>query len=197
MRSARTATAWSVWHRFSQIGRQAAREECFPPLFPSYAIAPCSASHSYGIAGETAFRKLPWPGRERPHGRRQDSNMTATPLTYPGFSRPRPARLAPLPAPFQPLDPAVINASIPTFYIGRSRDGSWLAREANGENGGVFLFKRSAMAFARRVSRPNGCALVFLSERFELDVENQGNRLVGYLKPLLRLLNLAGRDAGR
>ena len=123
--------------------------------------------------------------------------MSTAPLTYPGFSRPRPARPAPLPAPFQPIDPAVVNASIPTFFVGRNRDGCWLAREARGENGGVFLFKCSAMAFARRVSRPNGCALVFPSERFELDVENQGNRLAGYLKPLLRVLNLASRDAGR
>ena len=122
--------------------------------------------------------------------------MSTTPLTYPGFSRPRPTRPPTLPRPFQPLDPAVISASIPAFFVGRNRDGCWLVREANGENGGIFLFKRSAMAFARRVSRPNGCALVFLSERFELDVENQGNRLVGYLEPLLRLLKLASKGRG-
>ncbi len=102
-----------------------------------------------------------------------------------------------MPTPFQPLDPTVINASIPTFFVGRNRDGFWLARDASGESAGIFLFKRSAMAFARRVSRPQGCALVFLAERFELDVENQGNLLVGYLKPLLRFVSFPGKDAGQ
>ena len=120
--------------------------------------------------------------------------MTTMPLTYPGFSRPQPATLPALPTLFQPLDPTVVSASIPTFFVGRNRDGFWLARDASGENGGVFLFKRSAMAFARRVSRPQGCAMVFLSERFELDLENHGNPLAGYLKPLVRLLSPAGRD---
>jgi hypothetical protein len=122
--------------------------------------------------------------------------MIAMPLAYPGFSGRQPARLPALPTPFQPLDPTVINASIPTFFVGRNRDGFWLARDAGGENGGIFLFKSSATAFARRFSRPQGCAIVFLSERFELDVENRGNPLAGYLKPLLRLVSLAGNNAG-
>ena len=102
-----------------------------------------------------------------------------------------------MPTPFQPLDPAVINASIPTFFVGRDRDGFWLALDADGENAGAFLFKSSAIAFARRVSRPRGCAMVFLSERFELDVENHGNLLIGYLKPLLRLMSLIGKKSGK
>ena len=124
---------------------------------------------------------------------RPRSTMTTMPLTYPGFSRPQPAGLPTLPTPFQPLDPTVVSAAIPTFFIGRNRDGFWLARDVSGENGGVFLLKCSAMAFARRASRPLGCATVFLPERFELDVENRGNPLVSYLKPLLRLVSVAGR----
>ncbi len=121
--------------------------------------------------------------------------MSAMPLTHPGFSRPQPAGLSTMPKPFQPLDPGIIDASIPTFFVGRDPDGFWLARDAKGENGGLFLFKGSALAFARRACWPLGCATILLSQRLELDVENQGNPLIGYLRPLLR--RLAGRDAGR
>jgi hypothetical protein len=34
---------------------------------------------------------------------------------------------------------------------------------------------------------PSGCATIFTSERFELDLENQGNPLIVYLRPLTRL----------
>ncbi len=119
------------------------------------------------------------------------------PLTYRESPRPQYARLQASPKPLQPLDPGVIDASIPTFFIGRDPDGFWLARDARGENGGLFLFKSSALAFARRASRPLGCATILLSQRIELDVENQGNPLIGYLRPLLRRLNLAGGRAGR
>jgi hypothetical protein len=118
--------------------------------------------------------------------------MIAMPLAYPHLSKsPAPAPST-QPACFQPLDPGVVSTSIPTFFVGRNRDGFWIARDAKGENGGIFLFKGSALTFARRASRPFGCATVFPSERFELDVENQGNPLVGYFKPLVRLLTSAG-----
>jgi hypothetical protein len=125
--------------------------------------------------------------------------MIAMPLTCPGLSKSQALSqaLAPSAQPncFQPLDPGVVNASIPTFFVGRNRDGFWIARDAKGENGGVFLFKSSALAFARRASRPLGCATVFPTERFELDVKNQGNPLVDYLRPLLRLLTSAGNGS--
>jgi hypothetical protein len=89
--------------------------------------------------------------------------------------------------PFQPLDPAILNAAIPAFFIGRNKEGFWLARDAKGRIGGIFLFESSALAFARRNSWPAGCATIFPSERFELDVENQGNPLIVYLRPLMRL----------
>lgn len=118
--------------------------------------------------------------------------MIAMPLAYPRLSKS--PGLSPALAPsaqlnfFQPLDPGIVDASIPTFYIGRNRDGFWIARDAKGEHGGIFLFRSSALAFARQASQPLGCATVFPSERFELDVENQGNPLVDYFKPLLRFL---------
>src|ERR1700743_3759151 len=117
--------------------------------------------------------------------------MIAMPLTFSGFSKSQAATPSNPSACFQPLDPGIVNASIPTFFVGRNRDGFWLARDFKGENGGIFLFKDSALAFARRASRPLGCAIILLSERFELDVENQGNPFARFLKPLWRLVTAA------
>jgi hypothetical protein len=133
--------------------------------------------------------------------------MIAMPLTCPDISREQTQRHSPattaqdsrptgvLPgggaslvtAPFAPLDPGIVNEAIPAFFIGRNRDGFWLARDVKGETGGIFLFERSALSFARRHSRPRGCATIFPSERFELDLENQGNALVAPLRQLMRL----------
>jgi hypothetical protein len=140
--------------------------------------------------------------------------MIAMPLTCPDISREQTSR--PLPAttaqdsrptgilpgggaslvtaPFAPLDPGIVNEAIPAFFIGRNGDGFWLARDVKGKTGGIFLFERSALSFARRHSRPLGCATIFPSERFELDLENQGNTLVA---PLGRLMRLAARARQR
>ncbi|MGV7216140.1 hypothetical protein [Bradyrhizobium sp. UFLA05-112] len=83
----------------------------------------------------------------------------------------------------QPLDPNIVSASIPAFFIGRNATGLWVAREARGRVGGVFLFKSSAVEFAHRQSRPAQCALVFPSETFELDIENDGNPFAAQLAP--------------
>jgi hypothetical protein len=121
--------------------------------------------------------------------------MISMPLTLHGFSKSPAPRLAKTPSCFQPLEPGVVSASIPTFFVGRNRDGLWLARDVKGEKGGAFLFKASALAFARRVSRPHPCAIILLSERFELDVENHGNPLIRHLKPLLRFFAASRESA--
>jgi hypothetical protein len=87
-------------------------------------------------------------------------------------------------AEFRPLDGDIVNEAIPAFFIGRNMEGFWLARDAKGQLGGIFLLENSAVSFARRNSRPAGCATIFPSERFELDLENKGNPLV---EPLMRL----------
>jgi hypothetical protein len=94
---------------------------------------------------------------------------------------------------FQPLDPGIINEAIPAFFIGRNKDGFWLARDVKGKLGGIFLFESSALSFARRNSQPSGCATIFPSERFELDLENRGNLLIAHLGPLVRLV-MQGRQ---
>jgi hypothetical protein len=78
-------------------------------------------------------------------------------------------------------DSGVLSESIPLFFIGRNARGFWVAREAEGRTGGVFLSKRSAVRFANRNSAPAGCATMFLNDRLELDVENQGSLIVAWL----------------
>jgi hypothetical protein len=90
-------------------------------------------------------------------------------------------------AEFRPLDGDIVNEAIPAFFIGRNMEGFWVARDARGRIGGIFLLENSALSFARRNSRPAGCATIFPSERFELDLENNGNPLAAQLGWLKRL----------
>jgi hypothetical protein len=88
-------------------------------------------------------------------------------------------------AQFQPLDPGIVNEAIPAFFIGRNKEGFWIARDVKGKIGGIFLLENSALSFAKRNSRPAGCATIFPSERFELDLENHGNPLVAQIGSLI------------
>jgi hypothetical protein len=90
-------------------------------------------------------------------------------------------------AEFRPLDAGVVSDAIPAFFIGRNMEGFWVARDVNGQIGGIFLLEHSALSFARQHSRPAGCATIFPSERFELDLENNGNPLAEQLGWLKRL----------
>jgi hypothetical protein len=85
-------------------------------------------------------------------------------------------------------DASALSEAIPLFYIGRSRSRLWVAREAAGGSGGLFLFKQSAARFARRQSEPAGCAMMFLAEPFDLDVENQGGRIAGLLAAAYKIV---------
>ncbi|MGA9009481.1 MAG: hypothetical protein WB495_21995 [Xanthobacteraceae bacterium] len=71
----------------------------------------------------------------------------------------------------------VLSESIPLFYICQNNHGFWIARDAEGRAGGLFLRKESAFRFARRRSEPTGCAMMLLNAPIELDIENQGNRI--------------------
>jgi len=140
--------------------------------------------------------------------------MTAMQLTGSDFSQPQPSRYsaaasqdsariwpavepATITASFERPDPGVLSDTIPAFFIGRNKEGFWVARDVDGKTGGIFLFENSAMAFAIRNSRPAGCATIYPSERFELDLENRGNPMIGYLAPLTRLMTaLTKRLAG-
>jgi hypothetical protein len=88
---------------------------------------------------------------------------------------------------------SILSETIPLFYIGQNRHGFWVAREAEGRCGGKFLFRRSAVRFARQ-SAPAGCAMMFLKEELELDIGNEGSRLV---EPIAALIDAAARRAPR
>ena len=87
-------------------------------------------------------------------------------------------------------DATVLSESIPLFYIGRNKHGFWVAREAQGRSGGLFLFRRSAARFAQKKSVPAGCAVMILTEPFELDLKNRGSRFV---ESLAATIDIAGR----
>jgi hypothetical protein len=53
----------------------------------------------------------------------------------------------------QPLGEDILSAAIPAFFIGRNKAGLWVVRETRGRLGGKFLFKWSALAFARAQTR--------------------------------------------
>jgi hypothetical protein len=61
-------------------------------------------------------------------------------------------------------DLTALSETIPLFYIGQDNRGFWVAREADGRCGGVFLLRRSAVRFAQQKSAPGGCATMFLDE---------------------------------
>src|SRR5260370_12749005 len=67
-------------------------------------------------------------------------------------------------AEFRPLDAGIVNEAIPAFFIGRNKEGFWVARDAKGQIGGIFLLQNSACSFARKNSRPARSATIFLSE---------------------------------
>jgi hypothetical protein len=90
-------------------------------------------------------------------------------------------------AQFSPLDCNVVNEAIPAFFVGRNNEGLWVARDVTGRIGGIFLLENSAVSFARRNSQPTGCATIFPTERFELDIENSGSPLAGLVGSLIRL----------
>jgi hypothetical protein len=87
-------------------------------------------------------------------------------------------------------DLTVLSETIPLFYIARNNCGFWVAREADGGCGGVFVSRRAAIRFARHKSATAGCAMMFLTESLELDVENEGSRLV---EPLTAIMDFAAR----
>jgi hypothetical protein len=86
-------------------------------------------------------------------------------------------------------DARVLNGAIPLFFVGRSKHGFWLALEARGRIGGMFLLRRSAFRFAQEASAPPGCATMLLATPFALGTRNAGNPVVGWLDTALGFLS--------
>ena len=131
-----------------------------------------------------------------PSRRQELSRSTAESEQEAERSRHLPVKKPPsVTAQFRPLDAGIVNEAIPAFFIGRNKEGFWIARDVKGRIGGIFLLESSALSFARKNSRPAGCATIFPSERLELDLENNGNPVVAYLRPLMRLATTHRRRA--
>jgi hypothetical protein len=82
--------------------------------------------------------------------------------------------------PFLRPGPEDLSEAIPVFFIGRNKDGHWVARGADGKSGGLFWRKHAAIRFATRSAWPARCATIFPAENIELDLENQGNPLLAH-----------------
>jgi hypothetical protein len=89
--------------------------------------------------------------------------------------------------------PDLLSEALPAFFIGRNKAGLWVAREAQGRAGGLFLFKSSAIAFACARS----CATIFPDERFELDLANEGNPFATHPASLVRYATCQTAERGR
>ena len=89
--------------------------------------------------------------------------------------------------------PDVLSEALPAFFIGRNKAGLWVARDAHGGAGGLFLFKSSAIAFACARS----CATIFPDERFELDLANEGNPFATHPASLVRYATCQTAERGR
>lgn len=88
--------------------------------------------------------------------------------------------------------PQTLSETIPLYFIARNKNGLWIAREAEGRIGGIFLLQRSALRFAKKTSAPGGCATMFLAQRLELDVPNRGAKVAAWLDAMVdRLASLA------
>jgi hypothetical protein len=85
-------------------------------------------------------------------------------------------------------DCSVLNESIPLFFIGRNHSGFWVARESGGRSGGLFLLRRSAARFAQKQSSPRGCAIMLVEHSIELDLPNQGSRLVEAIAATMHII---------
>jgi hypothetical protein len=72
-------------------------------------------------------------------------------------------------------DASIVSEAIPLFYIGRNRNGLWVAREAEGRTGGIFLSRRAATRFAKESCEPAGCATMFVPQPLELEFANRSN----------------------
>jgi hypothetical protein len=105
-------------------------------------------------------------------------------------SEPRKGRYPEVAVSSEPLfvrpKPDILNETIPAFFIGRNPEGLWVARELNGRTGGLFFLKSSAISFARKRAGQAGCATIFPAETFELDISNEGNPLIHYMRQLRR-----------
>jgi len=86
-------------------------------------------------------------------------------------------------------DDTALSEAIPLFFVGRNRNGFWVARESAGRRGGLFLFRRSATRFARRNGTAGGGATMFVEDPIELDLPNQGSKLAELMAVMTNIVS--------
>ena len=64
----------------------------------------------------------------------------------------------------------MLNGTIPVVFIGRNRDGFWVARDAEAKFGGLFWRKQAALDFAKATPPPADTPPCFRKRAFELDM---------------------------
>jgi hypothetical protein len=82
-------------------------------------------------------------------------------------------------------DARILNEAIPLVAIGRNQAGFWVARDCDSTTGRAFIFKGSAIRFAKRMKGQSGCALMFVNDGLELEPGDTG------ASQLPRLANIA------
>jgi hypothetical protein len=107
---------------------------------------------------------------------------------YPGIRRLIVSQTSRFDSIFHDPDDTILSVSIPLFFIGRNQNGFWVAREAAGRCGGLFLFRWSAARFARRNSLAGGGATMLVEHSIELDLPNQGSRLVELIATIIDIV---------
>ena len=65
-------------------------------------------------------------------------------------------------------DAKILNEAIPLVAVGRNRAGLWIARDCDSSTGRAFIFKGSAIRFAKRMKTPGACAVMFVTGGIEL-----------------------------
>jgi hypothetical protein len=124
--------------------------------------------------------------QDRFSGRKQQtSTVQDQPLEEAGKECARQWQTAPLPT--RP-DDTVLSDSIPLFFIGRNHNGFWVAREAAGRCGGLFLSRWSAARFARRNGLASGGATMLVGHSIELDLPNHSSRLVELIATIIGIV---------
>ena len=117
--------------------------------------------------------------------KRQGSPLQHRPLKKSGMEFVLEGQSGPLPS--RP-DDTILSDAIPLFFIGRNPNGFWVAREAAGRCGGLFISRRSAVRFARKNSLVGGGATMAVKHRIELDLPNQGSRLAELIAALTKVV---------
>jgi len=87
---------------------------------------------------------------------------------------------------FRPLGPSIVSRTIPAFLIDRNMEGFWVARDAQGQIGGIFLLETSTASFAKGNSRR--CATPLLPEGFKPDFVSRANPMARPLTSLIRFM---------